>query len=187
MVLRVIAIVLALLALERVADACCVGCACTKYRQRLHDFDDDVPVTEPVYGYTHSVTGALPRWSAARIAKFLASGTWKPITASSLPKDAVVARLAPSMRVLPAPSIQFMTADKVGKTTVTNTVLIRRIEKQGRAILVEVDDRTFKLAPCLRKRDTVCLVDPGTLTLAPLPPPGDAPAPNDGFAKPPAP
>jgi hypothetical protein len=185
MVLRVIAIFLAFLALERVADACCMGCACTKYKQDLHD--DDVPMNEPVLGYTHSVTGDLPQWCYARIAKFLASGTWKPITQSSLPKGVLVAKLDPTVRVIPAPSIQFMTADKLGKPTVAKAVIIRRIEKQGRTVLVEVDDRTFKLAACPRKRNTVCLVDPGTLALVPIPPPGDAPAPNNGFAKPPAP
>jgi hypothetical protein len=178
--LRVIAIIVAslvaLLAVERAAEACCLGCACTKYKDRRQP---DV-VAEAVYGYTRSIAGGIPRWSHARIVKFLATGTWKPITPNSLPN---AAKLDPSARVIPARSIQFMTADKAGRATRANPVLIRRIEKHGSAILVEVDERTFKLAPCPRKRSTTCLVDPGELALAPIPPP-DA---GDGFAKAPAP
>jgi hypothetical protein len=177
--LRVIALIIAslvaLLAVERAAEACCLGCACTKYKDRPKP-----DVAEPVYGYTRSVAGGIPRWSHARIAKFLATGTWKPITPSSL---ANAAKLDPRAHVIPAPAIQFMTADKAGSATRAHPVLIRRIEKHGSAILVEADERTFKLAPCPRKRSTTCLVDPGELALAPIPPP-DA---GDGFAKAPAP
>lgn len=179
--LRIFAIVVALLAVERAADACCLGCACTKYKDR----EEPHAVAEPIYGYTHSVAGAIPRWSHARISTFLATGTWKPITPSSAPVDKRRAKLAPNARVIPAPAIQFRTADKAGRAAVAQPVLIRRIEKHGSAILVEVNARTFKLAPCPGKRGTTCLVEPGELALAPIPPPGEATAPSDGLATPP--
>src|SRR5688572_8661672 len=110
MVLRVIAILLALWAAERAAEACCLGGACTKYKQNGQGPQD--VIEEPVYGYTHSVAGAIPRWSHARIAKFLSTGTWKPITPSSGPGNKLRPKLDPKMLVIPASSIQFMTADK---------------------------------------------------------------------------
>ncbi|MGE0867565.1 MAG: hypothetical protein AB7P03_03320 [Kofleriaceae bacterium] len=174
MVLRIIAILLVLLAAERAAEACCIGCACTKYKNR--GLDPAEVTEEPVYGYTHSVAGRIPRWSRARIAGFLATGTWKPITPTSSPN---ATQLDPHAHVVPAQPFQFVTAAKAGHATRANPVLIRRIEKHGRAILVEVNGRTFKLAPCLGKRGTTCLVHPGELALAPIPAPGatSSPAP----------
>lgn len=171
----------ALAVVERPAEACCVGCPCTKYKDR----GKQRILAEQVLGYTHSVVGGIPPWSYARIARFLARGTWQPITPRSLPTGAQV--VDQDTVVIEAPSIQFITADKAGTKTRGAAVLIRRIEKQGSAILVEVDDRTFKLAPCPRKRATTCLVDPGNLTLAPVAPPDDPPDPTGGFAKPPTP
>jgi hypothetical protein len=174
---RVIVVLLAMLVTERVAEACCLGCACTKYKDR-----DGVPeiyvVQDIPPGYTRSVKGALPAWSIERITKFLTVGTWKPHP-TVLPKGA---SRPTNVRVVPAPVLRFITAEQAGEEVSKTSglpVLIRRIEKHGRAILVEVDDRTYKLAACPKQPGFVCLLPPGTLALRPIPPPGDS------FAEPP--
>ena len=172
--LRLLIILATLVAVERAASACCLGCACTKYKDQ-----PERVVEEPALGYTHTVRGGLPKFSEARIAAFLATGTWTPIPSRL--------RYTPTegspIRYVRATAIQFTPATNAGKASRARPVLIRRIEKSGSAILVEVNERTFKLAACPGKRGYSCLVDPGGLALQPIPPPGAPPA--DGFAKPP--
>src|SRR6185436_16759837 len=72
---RVLVLAVALLALDAAhADACRLGSPCTKYKRRT------IEVDEPVYGYTHSLRGALPAWSVERVGKFLVRGSCKPDT-----------------------------------------------------------------------------------------------------------
>lgn len=178
--LRLLIILVTLVAVERAANACCLGCACTKYKQQQ---DQDSTVQLPAVGYTHSVRGAVPRWSIDRITKFLTSGTWLPVTPKP-PKVEVPREGAQRTTYVPPPPLLFVAADQIKPAFGRELrILVRRIEKQGSAILVEVNDRTFKLAPCAGKRGYTCLVDPGKLQLAPIPPPGDPAV--DRFAKPP--
>jgi hypothetical protein len=171
---RVLVILLALVAVERAADACCLGCACTKYKDRHLD-EKIFTVQDVAPGYTRSVRGALPAWSIERITAFLTRGEWKPHP-TVLPKGAA---RPTNVRVMPAPVIRFLTADTAGEPSdsAAHPVLIRRIEKHGRAILVEVEDRTYKLGACPKKAGFVCLLPPGTLALRPIPPPGSFAAP----------
>jgi hypothetical protein len=183
---RLLLIALALATLERAADACCLGCPCTKYQPRTETY------RQPVYGYTHSVKGALPKWSVERVAAFLARGTWTPITTA--PRGAAAkspvkpnndldgARVTYEM--IPALPLRFAPADQANKgRPKERLVLIRRIEKQPKAILVEVDSEVWKLAACPRKAGYVCLLPAPDMQLAPIPPPGDGS--GNGFAKPP--
>lgn len=173
---RVLVILLALLAAERVADACCLGCACTKYKDRQLS---QPTLQQQASGYAHSAKGVVPGLS--KITSFLTSGTWTPLPIVYGKNDA---QPTPDALVIPPPTIRFVTADKADAPSKLpgQIVIVRRIEKHGRAILVEVDDRTFKLAMCAApKQRYACLVDPGPLKLREIPPPGD----GGSFAKPP--
>ena len=96
---------------------------------------------------------AVPSFSHKKIAKFLAVGIWTPITAP---------QTVGAVQVVAAPVIQFVSTpeqadnldDRAGQV-----VWIRRIERHKKTILVEVDDRVFKLAPCPKKKGYACLLD----------------------------
>lgn len=175
MMVRVLLVLLALIAAERAADACCLGCACTKYKDQHHKIQP--VIQQQARTYVHSTKGAVPGLS--KITAFLTTGTWTP---EPIVYKSHEAQPTPDARVVPPPTIRFATADKADQpsTLPGQMVLVRRVEKHGSAILVEVDGRTFKLATCPKKAGYACLVDPGKLTLRPIPPPGD-----DRFAKPP--
>jgi hypothetical protein len=69
-----------------------------------------------------------------------------------------------------------MTAAQIESGTVQQggeIILIRRIEKRGKAILVEVNDRVLELVACAGKdkKGHACLV-PTKLSLARIPRPG---------------
>jgi hypothetical protein len=170
---RVLVILFGLVAVERAADACCLGCPCTKYKDQR-----PAVLQQDARAYTHSVKGVVPGFS--KITRFLTTGTWTPQPIVYKANDA---QPIPGTTLVPPPTIRFVTADMadVPSKLPGQIVIVRRIEKHGSAILVEVDDRTFKLAACPKKPGFACLVEPGKLTLREIPPPGD------GFAKPPAP
>jgi hypothetical protein len=181
------------------AAACAIGSPCTKYKR------NDVVLHEKAVGYRRAVRGAMPRWSYARIARFLTSAAWDPITARQAAVEAYRACKRTRRRAVCAepaaspppradlgdrgsttyvrpPRIVFATADRAGAAAKggARVVIVRRIEKRGAAVLVEVDHQTFRLAACATALGYTCL-DTTPLTLAPIEPA----APADGFAAPP--
>lgn len=167
-ILLALSLLVASIAPERSADACCLGCPCTKYKRQ------ERIVELPVTGYTHSIKGAVPRWNLSTIRRALMAGYWSPFKtkATFVAPQRAPRKGEPVIIERPASDIRFVAADKVGEASTIpgRQILIRRIERHGNAILVEVDDRTWKLAPCPKNTAFACLVDPGELALDPIPP-----------------
>jgi hypothetical protein len=153
--LRIAALVLAVLALDAAGAGACPVSAhpCNKNRRRPEPFE------ETAIGYAATVRGTIPQWSYDRIAAFLARGPWDPITAdhTSFAK-AIGIRPGEVIWVKP-PRIVFATAEAAAEMHIQDSiVLIRRIEKHGSAILVDLDGLTFRLTVCTRRPGHACLV-----------------------------
>ena len=107
-------------------------------------------------GYVHSIRGDIPKWSDARITKFLSSGSWQPVYDRH--------KAYPNRALLPQP-VSFVTADKAVDYDSTNRmVIVRRLEKQPGGLLVEIDGAPWKLQRCAARTSTACLVPTETLT-----------------------
>jgi hypothetical protein len=171
-VLRIAAVVLALIALDAAAASACPASVrrCKKNMRRPGPFE------EPVIGYASTAPGSIPRWSYDRIAAFLARGPWTPITdRESLVRVGII-RPGEVIWVMP-PRIVFATAEQAAELHIKDSiVLIRRIEKQGAAILVEVDGLTYRLTACSKLASRACLVQT-KLDFDPIEPAVAAPAP----------
>jgi len=166
---RIAVLVVALIAIHAArARACPVSHhPCKKYMPRPE------VIEEAAIGYASTVKGSIPRWSYDRIAAFLARGPWAPITGDrSEYKKAFGGRMPKVIWARP-PRIVFATGEQAAEMHVNDSiVLLRRIEKQGAAILVDVDGLTFRLATCPNRAGYTCLVKT-TLDFAPV----TAPAP----------
>jgi hypothetical protein len=181
--MRIVALALAVLALAAVpASACPIGRLgappCKKNRRQPE------VIEEAAIGYASTVRGAIPRWSYERIAAFLARGAWAPITGDRsvyrrifegqpMPKD---------IHWVKPPRIVFASAeDAADMHSNDSIVLLRRIEKHGAAILVDLDGTTFRLMACKSRPDYACLF-PTMLAFDPIEPapaavPATSPAP----------
>lgn len=134
------------------------------------------PFEEPVIGYASTVRGSIPRWSYDRIAAFLARGRWDPITdRESLTRGGII-RPGEVIWVKP-PRIVFATAEQAAAMHIKDSiVLLRRIEKKGAAILVDVDGLTYQLTSCRNRPGHACLVHT-KLDFDPIEPAVAAPTP----------
>jgi hypothetical protein len=174
----VASLVLALTVMTGVAAACPPGRPCLKYQRR------EITVVETPIGYRRVTAKAIPRWSRDGIARFLANSVWEPIVvAKKVDPNVPVAARSPIIHYMMPPKIRLVPADLAATTVLDGgeaLVLQRRIEKQGRAILVEVDANVFELRPCAKNRAFACLVQT-SLTLSPVE------ETTAGFAQPPPP
>lgn len=149
--LRLLVVVTWVLALTPTSATACPASAnpCRKYWRRT---------TIPATAYVHSIKGAIPAWSEARITRLLTSGSWEPV----LPRaDAYPVGSVPPNR------LTFRRGDEEEfDASESQLVIVRRLEKQSGVRLVEIDGVPWKLVPCARKKGYACLVPAGTMTFS---------------------
>jgi hypothetical protein len=137
---------LLLLSLPTPADACPAGRPCNKYKT--------VQQPAPVQHYKRATAAAVPRFSEARVAKFLAAATWQPVPA--------LVPAATNVRYVPAPRLKFLDASRVTTTPANKPgeriVLVRRLAQRDGAILIDVDGVVHTLGPCDGAKRFACLV-----------------------------
>ena len=152
---RIVVFVVALIALGAVRAS---ACPVSHHPCKKHMVQPEA-VEERLIGYSSTVRGSIPRWSYDRIAAFLARGPWAPITADRSEYRKAFGGRMPKVIWVKPPRIVFATADDAAKMHISDAlVLLRRIEKQGPAILVDVDGLTFRLTACTGRPDYACLV-----------------------------
>ena len=110
----------------------------------------------PMREYKRAAAGAVPTYSEARVAKFLAASLWEPGPPAQ--------RAAPRLRFIaagkPAPKA------KKGESIIT----IGRLAKRDGKTLVEIDRSAYVLAPCRDRKTFACL----SPTNAPFDPPDES-------------
>jgi len=168
MPVRLFTLLIALAALSRAASACPAGSKGPCRRGMRNNAVEPTTIVVIATSFTHASKGAVPAFSLSAISKFLAQSTWTPVFESPPPSTATP-NGGGTQYIVPS-TIQFMTAAKLAKndtTPIAQVVTIRRIEKHGKAILVEVDDQVFQLAACPDKKGYACLL-PTSLALRPV-------------------
>lgn len=172
--LRIVALALALVAIDAVpARACPISAhPCKKYRPQPE------VIEEAAIGYSSTIRGSIPSWSYERIATFLARAPWAPITGDRSMYRRMFGGRMPRVTWVKPPRIVFASAEHAADMKIADSiVLLRRIEKHGAAILVDLDGTTFRLTACAKRPQYACLF-PTTLQFDPIDPaPATAPAP----------